>query len=495
MPGWIESLDVQKYVENMMKKEEALIDKRMKPKIDELVRQRRDLKVEVSDYGKINNLLQAFQQSIAAIASSGFSSSYNVASSNPAAVTASVSEGVQAFPGAHNISNVTTLAAATEIASTFPGQGSPITNPTTQLGISETMNFTVGSNTMSVTILATDTLESISTKINSAAATMGVGVTSTYYPNSSGQYELYVSSAQTGVANGFSVTESPSSGNIVGLSNVMQAAQDAQFTFDNTSMTSPTNALTLDGIDIMLLQTNTTTTTSIMVTGSPQTSNALTAIQNFVTAYNAVMTQITQAQADNSGNPDQYIALISNTLQSAMGASYQGGGLYSTLASIGITQQSTVQPIVVTLEDGTSVDYYPSGLLTINTDPTQGPTLSDAINNNFAAVQTMLLNNYNQPTLQPTGLLSIVNNMLNPTPVSQESQPGNVQGLITGQWKTGSTSINSQVTDLDEEIKSEQETMKITKKKLADKYGHLEILLNKMKFTSEYLNQQLQLNK
>lgn len=493
MPGWIESLDVQKYVENMMKKEEALIDKRMKPKLDELISQRKDLKVEVSDYAKMKSLLTALQQSIGAIATSGFSSSYTVGVSNPAAVTATVGEGVAAFPGAHTISNVSALAAATEIASTFPGQG-PITSPSTQLGITETMNFTVGANTMSVSVLPTDTLESINSKINSAASAMGVGVTATYYPNASGQYELYVSSAQTGTANAFSVTETPSSGNIIGLSNTVQTAANAQFIFDNTPMSSPTNALTLAGIDITLLTTNTATSTTLMVTGAPQTSNTTEAIQNFVTAYNAVVTQVTQAEVD-SGTQDKYLSMISSTLQSALGGTYGGTSLYSTLASIGIIPQDDIAPIVSTLEDGTNINTYPFGLLTINTDPTVGPTLADAVNNNFAAVQTLLLNNYSQPTLKPTGLLSILNNMLNPTSVSQESQPGNVQGLITGQWLSGSNLLNSQVKEFDDEIKSEQTTMKDMKKALATKYGNLEILLNKMKFTSEYLNQQLQASK
>jgi flagellar hook-associated protein 2 len=142
--------------------------------------------------------------------------------------------------------------------------------------------------------------------------------------------------------------------------------------------------------------------TSVLLSVEPDTSSAATALQNFVTAYNAVIGSInSQYTLDSNGNEgvlagDSMLETLQSQLLSMISTGVSGVGQYTNLQSMGIEMQNdgTLQIDSANMSSALSSDYAdvqnfftstsPQGWgqlanteMTQLTDPTQGPVALD----------------------------------------------------------------------------------------------------------------------
>lgn len=219
------------------------------------------------------------------------------------------------------------------------------------------------------------TLATLSAAINAA----GIGVNASVISDGTGS-RLSLVSATSGAAGQLTIDPSSSltgvaAGNI-GFS-VGQNGQDAVLTVDGVTITSSSNTVTdaIQGVTMQLLAAtpdpNNPVNVQLQITND--NPDIGTAVSNFVTAYNAVMKDITTQEGnDANGNPeplygDPTLSLLQNQLSGALFGGVASGKI-SNITQLGITAN----------QDGT---------LSLDTS-----TLDSALNANFADVTGFLQN-------------------------------------------------------------------------------------------------------
>ncbi len=272
---------------------------------------------------------------------------------------------------------------------------------TLQLGTWDTSGSSPGftpstaAASMPVTVLATDTISDIASKINSANA----GVTASVFNDGTNE-RLLLTSKTTGAASGFKVTSAdatlaglvfdPSSSSTGTMTdNPVQYAQDAKARINGLAVTSATNTLTnsLPGVTINLLTTTTTgyvNSTTIGVSSpltmriSEDVTSAVKNVNDFVTAYNTLNANLAGLTKYDSATKtaglfqgDSTVVGLQNVLRSMLGSS-----------SLGATSQH--------LSD-VGLEVQLDGSLSINT-----AKLSTAANNG-TSLQQLFTNNNNDP--------------------------------------------------------------------------------------------------
>jgi flagellar hook-associated protein 2 len=286
------------------------------------------------------------------------------------------------------------------------------------------------------------------------------------------------------------MTEDPNSGsgtlNIStgsgGTGTVLQSAQDAVFTLDNISYDQASNNNTIQGMNVTLLNTG---TTNLTLSTSYQTSSIVTAAQNLVNSYNQIITLAQQSQLQ-SGGIDANINLLLSSLQDQMNSTFGGTGTYAgqLLSAIGIEPSQTPKTVQVTLVNGQgTATAYITGLLQLDTssDPADLSSLTNALNNNLSAVQSMLFDSTN-------GILTLMGqNVLNPG-------TGSADKAINDPANGGLVTVNSQLASVTQQLTDTENNMNEMISGLVLKYAQLEVTLQAMQDTSDYLYQVTQLS-
>jgi flagellar hook-associated protein 2 len=279
-----------------------------------------------------------------------------VASSNSSVVTATAASGT----AAGNISVV-----VTNLASTASYSSTTVASATTALP-AESFTLTNSSGAgVTLTTSGTDTLTDLENSINSA----GIGVTASIATDTSGA-RLVLTSDTSGSAGGFTAS---STGTTFAFAAAGKAL-NASLTVNGVSISSSTNTVTgaVPGLTLNLLSASPGTTANLTV--APNTTAVSTAINKFVTDYNAAVadlnTQFTYTSGSGEGAlaQDSAVQNLQNTLEQAVSytATPVSGNTTTTvpnLSSLGIAVGS----------DGT-----------LSVDST---TLSNALQNNFSDVQ------------------------------------------------------------------------------------------------------------
>ncbi|MGI9862413.1 flagellar filament capping protein FliD [Moorella naiadis] len=299
--------------------------------------------------------------------------SLKATSGNPAALTATVGTG--AVAGSYQV-GVIQLAQAYKVASV----NQVTTDDTAALNLSGTFSITVGGQTRSVTVSATDSLQSISNLINalppSGQTSPGAGdiVTASVV-----DHRLVITSKTSGAAGGITFSDPNKVLNSLGLVDtsgtvlagaVVQAAQDAKFTVDGLAISRPTNTVSdvIAGVTLNLLgitDANKNGTIEAGETVSLQVANdtqpAVDAIQALVDQYNSVMDFISTKLGDKGDlQGDPTLAGIQSRLWQLMTGQVAGlTGNYQTPWSIGISTGPNVG-------DG-ALTFDRSGKITLDT--------------------------------------------------------------------------------------------------------------------------------
>jgi len=277
----------------------------------------------------------------------------------------------------------------TEINNSGDGLAASLNN-SGQLVITDTQNR--GSSTNPLTVTGTG-FEIGSDTSNETFTNTNYGVTASVVTDSVGS-RLVLASNTSGAAGNLTVTSSATT--FTGSQGL-----DAQLTVDGVPVDSGSNTVTgaIPGVTLSLGAA--APSTPVLISVEPDATGASTAIQNFVTAYNAVVGSInSQYTLDSNGNEgvlggDPMLETLQSALLNLVSATTSAAGpAYTNLQSLGIEMQDdgTLQVDTSTLSTALSSDYTDvqnffqstSGwgasantAMTQLTDPTQGPVAAD----------------------------------------------------------------------------------------------------------------------
>jgi flagellar hook-associated protein 2 len=396
---------------------------------------------QASAVTNINNLLSNLQTAVLALQdpASGLAATA-ATSSNNNAVTATSTPGAQA--GAHTVT-------ITSLATTSAYDTKPLaTGDTTfgtgqfaiQIGSGSPQTVTVGSSN--------DTLNTLATYINSG----NYGVTATVITDANGA-RLGLVSNTSGAPGNITI-----SGNTTGLTfNSTVTGANSSINVDGVPLNTTSNTVTGAIPDVTLNLTG-TSASPVTVSVGGDANQAATAVNNFVSAYNAVIqainTQFTYTSGASSQPPlfsDGSLQQVQQTLYNDVNYSISGNSGVNSLASLGIQLQS----------DGT---------LQVNSG-----TLANALSSNSAAVQ-----NFFQQTSGTKGFaVNFGNDLTNLTDPATGSLYVDLQG------------INQSEQDLTNQINQFQANVNQEAQIWTQEYAQVNTLLETLPLQLEQLNAEL----
>ena len=332
--------------------------------------------------------------------------------SDPSVVSATAGSG--AATGSHTIS-------VTALATTSSYYSNELATSSTTLG---TGSFSLEVGSGPATTITVDSTDDTLTGLAAAINSQNLGVTANVVTDAGGARLTLVSNT-SGAAGDITI-----SGNTTGLNfNLGSNGADASLTVDGVPIDSSSNTVTsaIPGVTLNLLAV---TSSPVTLQISPDTSQAATAINNFVSDYNTVISSINSQFSYNTTTEtagallgDPSVEFVQSTLLSDVAASITGNGAVSSLASLGITMNN----------DGT-----------LTVDSSQ---LTNALAGNFPAVQTFFqtattgfaqklssdLTNLTQPT---NGAIAVDLNGINSSVSSLQSEISDFQANLATQQQT-----------------------------------------------------------
>jgi flagellar hook-associated protein 2 len=289
--------------------------------------QLQEMNSQSTELSTLDTKFSALQTAIQQLDSSLGASSYSATSSDSSLVSASVSAG--AAEGTYTIDVSDPGSSSTSISdSSLPA----VTDPdSTSISTSDSFTLTVNGTTTTINP-DSNTLSSLAQAINAASAGVQASVINT--GGSTPQYQLVLRSTELGA-------------DTIQLNDGSQDLMDTLTTgglatYDvnglGNSIQSNSRTVTLaPGLTVNLLQA-TPSGQPVTVTVSRDASAASTAVSNFVTAYNAVQTEL-ETQVGQSGGALQGQSIVYQLFNSlSQIAVYSGSsGAVQTLADMGVT--------------------------------------------------------------------------------------------------------------------------------------------------------------
>lgn len=371
---------------------------------------------------------------------SGAAGSVTTSSSNPNLVTATASSGTA--PGTHVLE-------VANLATTSSYYTDPVATSTTTLA-NGSITIQVGSGTpTTVTIDSTDnTPSTLAAKING----LDLGV-SAYVVTDANGARLAIVAKESGASSDLTITDSAGLGFTKAVTGV-----NATLTVDGVPISSTSNIVSgvIPGVTFTL--TGASVGTQVSVGISPNTSDAIAATKDFVTAYNKVILELNQGMAFDSGTQqggvlsgDSGARMVQQELLGFAGMSVSGAGSFTTLRSLGINMN----------DDGT-----------LTVDSTQ---LNDAVTNHFEDFQSFF-----QST---TGFGQTVSaRLLELSSPSQGAFSLEIKGLQSTQQ-----SLQSQIDDFEVYIAGQQEQW-------LTQYNKINVMLQQLPLLQAQMDAQLGFN-
>ncbi len=375
-----------------------------------LQQQQSTIQTQSSTLTSIENDINALSTAVSALSNtSGSINSLTATSSDSNLVTATADP--TAATGTHTI-------VVNSLATTSSYYTDPVASSSTPI-TTGSFQITVGSNpAATVTVDNTDnTLSGLAAAING----QNLGVTASVVTDANGA-RLAIVSNTTGSAGNITIANNTTSLKF----NSAVTGTNASLTVDGVPINSASNTISsvIPGVTLNLVGAAPGTNVSLSL--SPDASQAVTAVNSFVSAWNTVVqdlnSQFNVASDGTGGGPlesDNTLRGIQNQLLSAITTSVAGNNGLVNLASIGVNMNT----------DGT---------LTVDSG-----VLSNAVSNNFSSVQSLLQGTGGVATI----LSSTLNQITDPT---QGSITLDLQGMsqqnqdLTNQINTLGTQLASQ---------------------------------------------------
>jgi flagellar hook-associated protein 2 len=439
------------------------------------------INTEISAVGRISSYASTFGDKASALASASLWSKTTSASADAGVVTADTSSG-NAVAGSYAVTVQQLAQGQTVTSAVSSGVSSgtlTIQLGTWTAGTPPSFADKSGSGPVSITIGAGDTsLASVRDKINAA----GAGVTASIITDATGS-RLSLRSTATGAENGFKITaaEDADDGDAAtGLSalaydpsgggsqlNLNQSATNALATVNGISVVSASNTLAniSDGLSLTLQKVS---ATPVNVTVSTDTASMQSAINDFVTAFNAMNSEIHKdtkyspsatvaqgtATVDGPLQGDPSIISFQSQLRGILNTTSTASSMYSRLSDIGIT----IQP------DGS--------LATDSTKLSAAMAHPDQLKALFASQGT---------TAADTGIAVRFSNLT-------------TQALgVDGSLKTRSSGLQDQLSRNSDQQAEMQNHLDQTQARLTKQYQALDTTMSQMTALSNYVTQQVTL--
>jgi flagellar hook-associated protein 2 len=378
-----------------------------------------------------------------------------VDSSNNNVVSATAANGTAAGSYTVVVNSLATTSAAYSTLSTTATAALP----------TGTLTIQTGSNTLTVPVDTNsgdpDTLSTLASYINKQNA----GVTASVITEGS-EAVLSLVSQTSGSAGKMQITDSTGGSDGLGIQMVQNSqgqnlGTDASLTVDGVPVTSGSNTVT-GVIPGMTLTLSGISSDPVTLDVQPDLTQASTGINNFVSAWNQLMSDI-NAQNTYSGSGsapplmgDPSLDLIQSQLLNDITTSVSGNGAAVNLQSIGIQLQ----------EDGT--------LSVASTSSPDSMDLNDALSNDFSAVQNLF------QSTSPAGVAQTLSTDLT-----------NLTDPVNGPLNLDMSSISSQVSSLNDQISEFQYQLQQTQTQLTSEYSTINTTLEQMPELINQVNQQL----
>jgi flagellar hook-associated protein 2 len=354
-PGIGSNLDVKTIVSQLMTAESQ--------PLTVLASKEASFQAKLSSFGLVKNALSSLQEATQALNLSSTYSTVKPSVADSSVLSATVNGSTP--PAAYNI-EVKQLAEAQKLISgSYAATTSPVGMGTLTLSVgaysdaaTPPVTFTEKADSAKTITIdsSNNTLEGLRDAINDADA----GVSATIINDGTG-YRLAMTAKDTGLQNAVKIAATESGGaglaqfaydaSAGGVSNLTQnvAAQNAVIKVDGITISKPANLITdaIQGVTLTLTKTTDAGTTT-KLTLARDTSTVRSALEKFVTAYNNVNKQITDATAYDSGTGkgsiltgDATMRSLQTQLRGSITSAIAGApaGL-STLTDIGIGFQT-----------------------------------------------------------------------------------------------------------------------------------------------------------
>lgn len=371
-------------------------------------------------------------------------SAMTVSSSNANVVTASAASGSSVGNHVVVVNSLATTASWT--SGTFASGSTALP--------AGSFTITTGGSSTTITTDGTQTLSDVATEINSDK----LGMTASVITDATGSRLALVANS-SGAASNFTIGSSDSSG--FGFAQAASGS-NASLTVDGISISSASNSVTgvIPGVTLSLLSADPGVQVSLGV--APDASQIASALQQFVTDYNTLVTDLSSQFTFNGTSEgvlatDSTVRGLQNDVLSALDFTYapaSGSTTIPNLTALGISVDNT-------------------GKLTLNTS-----TLQSALQNNFADVQSFF---------QGTALNGFAN--------SFDQQLTSFISPSSGAFTVDLQSMNSEISDLQNSI-SNFETTYITplQAQLQNDYSQAEIALQELPNEMKQIDEELGLN-
>lgn len=325
-----------------------------------LDKKKADYNSQLSAYGTLKSNLSGFQTAAAALKDTN---TFNVFAATPVDTTLlSATTSSTAIAGTHAI----TIGALAKSQIQVSGTGFATTDTTPVGVVGDTLSFTTGTSTFSVTLDATNnSLAGLQNAINSNASNYGVTAS---ILNNGTTNKLVLTANNTGVTNAVTLGGTLATSL---ASTTTQAAADASLTVDGVPVTSASNTIStvLPGVTLSLKSLGTTT---LSVT---RDVTAITAkMTDFVNAYNKLVSSIGNYRMKGGTLEADSTALsVQNQLTGVLNTSASiTGGSYGYLAQVGIAIQKDGTMALDSAAFTSAINTNYNSVVPLFTDATQG---------------------------------------------------------------------------------------------------------------------------
>ena len=398
--------------------------------VTSLQNQQTDLSTNLGLLQGYNNNLTSLSSAVATLANPfGPLSAMAASSSNTGILAASANN--TAAAGTHQVV-VTNLATAGSVYTDAIGSAGTSLLPSgaTSVDIQIQVGGASGqTHDVAITQGANDTLTSLAAYING----QNWGITANVVTDANGS-RLALYSQNTGTPGAIAIANNTSVLNF----NAPTGGTNASLTIDGVPFSSTSNSIStaISGLTLNLQSGDPQTTVTLTV--SPDTTQATSAINSFVSAYNAVInninTQFTLDPTSNTEGPlasDTFLRTLQSRLLNDVSYAISGNSGLVNLASLGI-------------------DMNNDGTLTVNQIATDThPALADVLASNPSAVQSFFQNSTGD------GFAQVFNNDLaNLT----DATDGILNVDITG-IKTQQTELTNRVQTLQDRLSAQETTL------------------------------------
>lgn len=420
---------------------DALVKVERRP-IDLLESQMSGLEFKLSLFNDLSSKLAALNTAAGKLSTSASFFVKKASSSNDAVVSATA--GSNAVAGNHTVTVNSLARSATQASVNFASSTSNVRQGT--------LAITVGTTTTNVVVDGTNnTLAGLRDAINSS----GAAVTASIVQVDATNYRLVVTGKNTGAANAVTLDETgltTGSDPLPGFT-VTQAATDASLTVDGLAITRSTNIVS-DVLTGVTLDLKGLSATDIQVTITNDNAAIKTQINDFVKAYNDVMTFIQEQTKYDSKNKTAAPLIADSTMQSV---------------------QSLVRMALGTSVGGTPATVTDLGFTT-NTDNTitvDDVKLTDALTNNAAGVSNLFIDAVNGVAAKIT---ASVDTLTLPS-----------SGILTARIKGTQDSID----DIEDNIAEKEDRLDQFTEALVRRFAVLEALVARLRAQQDFLTKQL----